>query len=390
MAGYEGELQITLSCRGEAICNAQISSSRPLNACRIFEGKSPAETLTTLPLLYSVCGVAQECAAVTAIEQAMGATPAPALTAARQLLVWLETAREHLWRIMIDWPELLAEPGGKSRLGALMNLLPAARQALFGDQRAPLNAAMPNPDRAAIDRLVGVLEAAMAAEVFGCGPDEWLSLQRPAAVENWIDDGATSAARLLRRLLERGSQDQARTGVPALPALDRVLLGERLDTADETGFIATPEWGGGACETTPLARQLEQTLIAGLAGERGRGLMTRLLATLVELAWIPGVLKRQAEWLERAAAPVATAAAGVGLAQVEAARGRLIHRVALKDNLIRRYQILAPTEWNFHPEGVLAQGLVTLRAQQPEELAWLSRLLISAVDPCVGYRLKIT
>lgn len=390
MAGYEGELQITLSRRGEAVCDARISSSRPLNACRIFVGKSPAETLATLPLLYSVCGTAQEHAAVAALEQATGLTPAPALTAARQLLVWLETAREHLWRIMIDWPELLREPGSKSKLGVLMNMLPTARQGLFGDKGAGLNAAMPAPDIPAIERLVGVLEAALNAEVFGCEPDEWLSLQRPAAVESWIEHGRTPAARLLRRLLEQGWQDLAVTGVPALPVLDPELLNERFDTAVETGFIATPEWGGEACETTPLARQLDQTLVAALVRERGRGLITRLLATLVELAAIPGLLQRQVERLDRADPAAAKAATGIGLGQVEAARGRLIHRVELKDNLVQRYQILAPTEWNFHPAGVLAQGLVTLRSQQPAELEWLSRLLISAVDPCVGYQLKIT
>jgi coenzyme F420-reducing hydrogenase alpha subunit len=80
---------------------------------------------------------------------------------------------------------------------------------------------------------------------------------------------------------------------------------------------------------------------------------------------------------------------GVGLAQVEAARGRLVHRVELEHDGVRRYRILAPTEWNFHPAGAAAQGLMHLPAEEPEVLRRLAALLINAVDPCVGYDLRV-
>jgi hypothetical protein len=57
--------------------------------------------------------------------------------------------------------------------------------------------------------------------------------------------------------------------------------------------------------------------------------------------------------------------------------------------LIGRYQILAPTEWNFHPEGVLAKGLNQLQADSVELLKQQASLLINAIDPCVGYALQI-
>ena len=47
---------------------------------------------------------------------------------------------------------------------------------------------------------------------------------------------------------------------------------------------------------------------------------------------------------------------------------------------------LAPTEWNFHPQGAAAQVLRGLDAQQPApQLAPAVAVLVAAFDPCVDY-----
>jgi hypothetical protein len=81
-----------------------------------------------------------------------------------------------------------------------------------------------------------------------------------------------------------------------------------------------------------------------------------------------------------------------GFALAEAARGALLHRVEVADGLVQRYQILAPTEWNFHPDGVVAQGLerIARSGVGGTELERLARLYITAVDPCVEYRLSVS
>ncbi len=81
---------------------------------------------------------------------------------------------------------------------------------------------------------------------------------------------------------------------------------------------------------------------------------------------------------------------GIGLAQVQAARGLLIHRLELRQGRVYDYRIVAPTEWNFHPEGVVASGLKQLRAGSPNELQRQAELFINAVDPCVQYALHLT
>ena len=43
------------------------------------------------------------------------------------------------------------------------------------------------------------------------------------------------------------------------------------------------------------------------------------------------------------------------------------------------YRVLAPTEWNFHPDGALARAVAALA---PDDLD-AARLLAAAYDPCV-------
>jgi coenzyme F420-reducing hydrogenase alpha subunit len=56
---------------------------------------------------------------------------------------------------------------------------------------------------------------------------------------------------------------------------------------------------------------------------------------------------------------------------------------------ISSYQILAPTEWNFHPQGLVKNSLCHLSINHPQQLEKLARLLVNAIDPCVGYDLRI-
>jgi hypothetical protein len=84
-----------------------------------------------------------------------------------------------------------------------------------------------------------------------------------------------------------------------------------------------------------------------------------------------------------------TLAPGQALAWCEMSRGLLLHAVQLEAGTALRdaarvadYRVLAPTEWNFHPQGTLAQAL---RAGQLD--AAQARLATLALDPCVGFDL---
>lgn len=82
--------------------------------------------------------------------------------------------------------------------------------------------------------------------------------------------------------------------------------------------------------------------------------------------------------------------AGEGIALLQTARGLLVHRVVQQHGLILEYHIVAPTEWNFHPQGSLYHMLSGLRATSEVALRNQAQALIAALDPCVTYQLEIT
>ena len=131
--GIEGALQIKLYCHHNRVQQVEIDSHRPLQAVKIFHGKTMTQLLQTLPMLYHVCGVAQANAAVAACEQAIAIPAAEATRQAREMLVWMETAREHLWRIMIDWADKLEQDKDKAAIVQWQRYLPRLREALFAD-----------------------------------------------------------------------------------------------------------------------------------------------------------------------------------------------------------------------------------------------------------------
>ena len=80
---------------------------------------------------------------------------------------------------------------------------------------------------------------------------------------------------------------------------------------------------------------------------------------------------------------------GRALGFVDTARGRLFHWVEVRDGRVARYRTLAPTEWNFHPSGPLAEGLVGAAADDLAMTRQAVDLFVTAVDPCVGIQLEI-
>ena len=56
---------------------------------------------------------------------------------------------------------------------------------------------------------------------------------------------------------------------------------------------------------------------------------------------------------------------------------------------IAQYFVIAPTEWNFHPQGTLATGLAGVAAGSEEQLMETARMWVLSLDPCVEYRVEV-
>ena len=76
-----------------------------------------------------------------------------------------------------------------------------------------------------------------------------------------------------------------------------------------------------------------------------------------------------------------------GVAMVETSRGLLTHVVQLHNNRVINYRIIAPTEWNFHSQGALAQALLSLVPSA--QLKAQAMLVCQAFDPCVAFKVEV-
>ncbi len=189
-----------------------------------------------------------------------------------------------------------------------------------------------------------------------------------------------------------GTQSPAGSGVFSEPGgeISRPL-------ADKTGaytWCKAPRYGGRVMETGALARQMlaGQPLIRELVVARGGSVLARVLARLLELARVVPEMERWARelvpgepWCLHAELPEE----GTGVGLVEAARGALGHWLGVRHGRIERYQIIAPTTWNFSPRdaagvpGALERALAGLEVDPAEPMPVTVQHVVRSFDPCM-------
>jgi len=174
-------------------------------------------------------------------------------------------------------------------------------------------------------------------------------------------------------------------------------LGETQPDADKAGAYTwnkAPRLAGQVAETGAIARQLigAQPLVQDAVARSGANVYTRVLARLVELA---RVLPMMEQWLLalrpgepwHLATPLPDSALAVGL--TEAARGALGHWLHIERGRIARYQLIAPTSWNFSPRdaqgtpGALEQALVGTPIEPGETTPVAVQHVVRSFDPCM-------
>ncbi len=383
--GIEGNLTIRLSTDADTVQTAAIVSGRPVHASRVFEGKTVTRCLDLFPLLFSVCATAQSCAAVRACENANGRHPVDAVEMLRDKLVDMETVREHLWRIFLDWPAFTAGKPDKDSMMRVITIQNDYQKVLCPAQPVFLpEAAGCQPDRRGLEIVEARLTELLQTQVFAMPTSEWLMISDIEMLETWASKKQTVAASLIQYVIENGWSAAGQCDMHDLPTLSQDELHRRFQ---DSRFVERPRWQSECRETTTFTR-VHSSLLNALEVTFGNGLLTRLIARLTELAQLsqrlmPIDMATADQQRERGVTP-----SHRGIGQARAARGQLVHRVELQGGVIGRYQILAPTEWNFHPQGVVVKALSTLNGDRTQ-IEQQARLLINAIDPCVGYELAL-
>ncbi len=394
LTGGEGKLYIQVCVDQGAIVQVVLHSTRPIQACTLLIGRPVEEAMALLPRWFSLCATAQSVAGLTAAENALGLRLPPAQSAARQLLVAAEALEQTLWRLLLDWPRSAGLPPAVASFKRLRYALKRLPLHLFSDpawQRiggGPLLA-----DAAALAGTLTAMETELEHCVYGPACAGWDG-REGQAFRQWVAAAPTVVATTLRLLLEHGLADFGCSVVEPLPTLEPQWLAQRLAGAADDAFCAYPQRDGVVYETGALARQWTHPVLTALRTAYGTGLFTRLAARLIECGALVTEIRQRAQTVihDTAAGPAPAAGAtanGSGLGVVECARGRLAHWLKTENGTVSAYRILAPTEWNFHPEGPLPRGLVGRWVGEGARARQAVEWLVTALDPCVDFVLDL-
>lgn len=358
LESLEGAIRVTLFVQGDEVGQVRITSSRPHLAQRLLAGCTVREAVDRVGRIYTLCGRAQRMAAEAATEAAAG-EPAPATRLVRrERQVLAEQALEHVWQLLMPTTDQTAPDPTPLRLVAQAG--------------------------EAEDALAASVDRVLTEHLLGEPPQHWLS-RDAEALRCWCEAALTAPARRLAGILR--DPDPAVSRTPFLPALaswrSETIRSLALQALGQTDFCARPLWLDQPAETGALSRLCDDPTLSAWIRGMGRGSAARLLARLVELARLPARLSGDGPAVVRAW----TLGEGFGAAGVETSRGLLLHVVRLGGGRVSDYRILAPTEWNFHPDGPLAEALTAMPtgADLPER----ARRVVASLDPCVACQLEV-
>lgn len=358
-AALAGELIV----RPGVSCPENLVSSRPNWVHRLAQGTAADRLPHLLATVFGNCAEAHRLCATLAVGAAQGRdSPVAAETLQR---LQLETLREHIRRLVLDWPQRLASGTRGSQL---------QQQALLHMRAAPVLPGMPVSQWAAQWH---ALLPWMERSLLGACAASWLSawsVDPLGCLQQWCVKQHGWLAQLLN-----GCQDAAQCVCTPVRALrvhgdDVTLRDWALQLEAEEVQAHHPHWQGLPAETGSWTR------LAEAQPEVYETPWLKLGARLAETLRLaqPGTSHLQAGCL--------SLGLGRGVAWVEMARGVLLHAVTLERGVVLRCEVVAPTEWNFHPHGAVAQVLAQSKGVSKSRIDGL----MLAYDPCVSYQILET
>jgi hypothetical protein len=314
---------------------------------RLLRGQQGDSVVQMLGSVLTLCAHAQRRAARMVLWAAEQQEPAQ-VTPESTSLLQLETARDHLRSMALDWPQRQSQSLHPAQLTWLSSCpLPLA---------TPSRALMPDEVAAQRQQM-----------------REWLKSATPCTPLQCLAQWQATAQALHPHTRTLDVLDTN----PVLQATNLRTIATAM--ANDPDFALRPQWQGACAETGVWSRLHQRQTAPAITSA-----WSRLQARWIEmLELISAPTEPPATLLSSGALPLG---GGQAIAWCEMARGLLLHWVQLDaQNRVQDYRVLAPTEWNFHPDGALEQALTQLDPTDATA-AWC---LASAYDPCVDCNVNI-
>lgn len=375
----EGALTLTLELDGGRVSEVQLTSTRRTDFSAALAGREVDDALHLVPSLFSICATAHSVAALRACEAALGVEVDAQQRQLRDLLCRLEALDNHAFQLCVSWAKQAGVPPDVEALRRLRHATETLRVWAHAGTRWVRLGGIGVTPRGSVDPLVAELEDAVdAVAPPGARQGDAAELAR------WSAQARGPVAALLQQVFALDAAGFGASTLPLLPALDARWFAQRLTGPD---FGAHPTLDSGAAESGALARAAHLPEVAALIASHGHAVLPRLVAALVDLRAIADAVARGARALVHSDghAPV-DHESGRGAGVAETSRGLLAHAVELEHRRVVHWRQVAPTEWSFHPYGVLKQALVGAPA---DDLARRAALLVLALDPCVPCRVVV-
>ncbi|MEG3619096.1 hypothetical protein V5T82_11570 [Magnetovibrio sp. PR-2] len=336
---FAGRIHVRLGISNDSVRSVDIDSTRPQGVTKMFGGRSAEQTVLMLGMIFSLCSTAQTVAALTACEKALGLQPSDSEQAARDILREAEMLTQTLMRIGMDWPKALGLPPAITAVKCALSAQSELQHAIFGpNDWKRLGGSGFTPNRKAVPDIINGLEDVIARDLY--------------------EDG---------------------------------LVDKILDTLDTLGINDFGALGPGQSpEVGALMRHWDTAEVKGARDAYGAGLRARFVSRLVDVK----VLEQSQKILSDGLSPcdpdrTAHKDAGAGEAQVETARGALIHKVEIEAGRVKAYDVFAPTDANFEPGGAVELGLKGASVGDRSAFDQAANLHVLAVDPCVLCEVEI-
>jgi hypothetical protein len=341
---------------------------------RLLRGQQGTSVERTLGHIFNLCAHAHRRVSRSAFRAAN-----PETTAAHKedalVFLRLETARDHLRSMALDWPQ---RQGSARQSPAALSWLNDCPVPLATDLRL-------GQEQDAWD-LLARLRDWLGDSVLRQAVPDWLAEHgAPDVFARWC---AVHAGRLAPIQCLETWRPQAQTLTPSghfVDILDANAAQQNMNLqqvahaiAHDPDFVQRPSWRGQCAETGAWARLRHCNPSRIMQVSAWTRLSSRWLE-LMELVSAPALMSGDHHDPLLSSGALALDS-GQAIAWCEMARGMLLHWVQLDAlGCVADYRVLAPTEWNFHPEGTLAGALTAL----PRHDGVSAEILSAAFDPCV-------
>lgn len=343
---------------------------------RVLRGREADQVEQALGQLFSLCGHAHRRTARLAMHAAQRAQPT-LLPEPPSLELSLRTALDYLRSMTMDW----------------------SSQGLGWPTPCPVSLAQNHADMSEAQAAAALqqLKAWLETSVLHQPTSDWLvQHSAPEALLAWCQQHAGAVPPASFLLDSHTAASALQTTYRPLDLLDQDPEKQTLQLqqvaqaiASQTGFAQRPIWLGQCAETGAWTRLRRRQGAASNSPDPSGGMSawTRLASRWLELVELCADEPVQAAPHAELSSGALALGQGQALGWCEMARGLLLHLVQLDaQGRVDAYQVVAPTEWNFHPDGALAQALMRLSPQDTTGAALLGK----AFDACVDCQVSPT